>query len=66
MSFPKPSECVAGDEALARGAWVDARSAFEHALSNRETPEALEAQQFLNSAVLRTAQYAAMSRAFLQ
>ena len=42
MSFPKPSECVAGDEALARGAWVDARSAFEHALSNRETPEALE------------------------
>lgn len=31
-----------------------------------ETPEALEAQQFLNDAVLDTAQYAAMSRVFLQ
>ncbi|HYM22039.1 MAG TPA: LuxR C-terminal-related transcriptional regulator [Vicinamibacterales bacterium] len=32
----------AGDEALARGAWTEARSAFEAALAAEETPEALE------------------------
>ena len=42
MSFPRPPECVAGDEALARGAWAEARSAFEQALRIQEFPEALE------------------------
>jgi DNA-binding CsgD family transcriptional regulator/uncharacterized protein HemY len=33
---------TAGHEALARGAWEDARAAFEAALAHREAPEALE------------------------
>ena len=42
MPSLKPPECLAGDEALARGAWTEAREAFEAALRERETPEALE------------------------
>ena len=42
MSHPRPAECRAGDAALARGAWDDARVAFEHALAERESPEAFE------------------------
>jgi hypothetical protein len=42
MSLPRPPECVPGDVALARGAWADARTAFEAALRTRELPEALE------------------------
>src|SRR5258707_873022 len=42
MSLTKRSASRAGDEALARGAWADARSAFEAALAAEETPEALE------------------------
>jgi LuxR family maltose regulon positive regulatory protein len=42
MSDPRPAECRAGDAALARGAWDDARVAFEHALAERESPEAFE------------------------
>jgi LuxR family maltose regulon positive regulatory protein len=38
----RPADCVAGDEALTRGAWEDARDAFERALNQRESPEALE------------------------
>src|SRR5215470_7269749 len=37
-----PSECLAGNQALQRGAWLEARTAFEHALAVRESPEALE------------------------
>jgi len=45
MSTPqssRPSTCRAGDEALARGAWTDARAAFDAALATGEIPEALE------------------------
>jgi DNA-binding NarL/FixJ family response regulator len=42
MSLPRPPECLAGDAALARSAWADARDAFEAALRIREGPEALE------------------------
>jgi tetratricopeptide (TPR) repeat protein len=42
MSLPRPPECLAGDAALARSAWADARDAFESALRIREGPEALE------------------------
>src|SRR5215470_647746 len=35
-------EMEAGRNALARGAWLDAKSAFESALAQKETPEALE------------------------
>jgi LuxR family transcriptional regulator, maltose regulon positive regulatory protein len=42
MVFPRPTECLAGDEALACGDWARARAAFEAALRDRETPEALE------------------------
>ena len=38
----RPAECAAGEEALSRGAWEEARQAFEVALGSRETPEALE------------------------
>jgi len=37
-----PSDCQAGDLALARGAWSDAREAYESALAVQESPEALE------------------------
>src|SRR6059036_4048788 len=42
MADLRPSECREGDEALARGAWHDARTAFERTLAERESPEALE------------------------
>ena len=38
----RPEDCLAGDEALARGAWEEARDAFDRALQARESPEALE------------------------
>ena len=42
MSPSRPADCIAGDEALRRGAWPEARDAFIAALGVRETPEALE------------------------
>jgi DNA-binding NarL/FixJ family response regulator len=42
MPASRPPECLAGDDALARGAWAEAREAFEWALADRELPEALE------------------------
>src|SRR5690348_13135247 len=42
MSLSRPSGCVPGDAALTRGAWVEAREAFEAELQLRETPESLE------------------------
>ena len=42
MTSSRPSECVAGDEALARGAWAEARDAYTATLAARESPEALE------------------------
>jgi DNA-binding NarL/FixJ family response regulator len=42
MILPRPTECFAGDQAIARGAWAEARAAYEAALRDRETPEALE------------------------
>jgi DNA-binding NarL/FixJ family response regulator len=42
MGPPRPAECDIGDEALARGAWAEARVAFEQALRIQEFPEALE------------------------
>ena len=38
----RPKDCASGDELLARGAWTDARHAFEAALREHESPEALE------------------------
>jgi LuxR family transcriptional regulator, maltose regulon positive regulatory protein len=38
----KTPERLAGDDALARGAWSEARDAFDADLSRHETPEALE------------------------
>jgi LuxR family maltose regulon positive regulatory protein len=37
-----PPECVAGNDALTRGAWFEARESFEKVLRDREIPEALE------------------------
>jgi LuxR family maltose regulon positive regulatory protein len=42
MMSVRPADCLAGDEALGRGAWNEARGAFEAALRIRQTPEALE------------------------
>ena len=42
MSSARPPDCAAGDEALSRGAWSSAREAFESALRERESAEALE------------------------
>jgi len=42
MSGPRPSECRAGDEALARGDWEAAQEAFARAVAEHETAEALE------------------------
>jgi LuxR family maltose regulon positive regulatory protein len=42
MASTRPAECLAGDDALARGAWAEAREAFERAVGDRELPEALE------------------------
>lgn len=41
-STARPEDCSAGDLALARGAWADARSAYQTALDVAESPEALE------------------------
>jgi DNA-binding NarL/FixJ family response regulator len=38
----RPPDCAAGDQFLSLGAWPDARSAFETALRERESPDALE------------------------
>ena len=38
----RPSDCRAGDAALARGAWTEARLSYEEALASRESAEALE------------------------
>jgi DNA-binding NarL/FixJ family response regulator len=38
----RPPDCAIGDGLLARGEWSEARSAFEAALRDRESPEALE------------------------
>jgi hypothetical protein len=38
----RPVDCAAGDAFLSRGAWSEARGAFESALRERESPEALE------------------------
>ena len=42
MWSQRPPDCAAGDQCLSRGAWSDARSAFESSLRERESPEALE------------------------
>ena len=42
MDHRRPPECLTACEALKRGAWSDARTAFEAALQVRESPEALE------------------------
>jgi len=42
MDSRRPPECLAGDEALMRGAWEEARTGFEAALEVSEFPEALE------------------------
>ena len=42
MPSTRPAGCLAGDDALARGAWAEAREAFEEALGVRAFPEALE------------------------
>ena len=38
----RPADCAAGDDALSRGAWEEARQAFDTALAARVSPEALE------------------------
>jgi len=38
----RPADCQAGDAALARGAWTEARESFAAALAVSESPEALE------------------------
>ena len=42
MRSSRPSGCPEGDDALARGAWADARAAFEAALRDHETADTLE------------------------
>jgi len=42
MSPSQTADCVAGHEALRRGAWPEARDAFTAALRVQETPEVLE------------------------
>lgn len=42
MTSPRPVESLSGDDALARGAWDEARVAFEAALRISEDPESLE------------------------
>ena len=39
---PRPADCAIGDAALRRGAWAEAREAFDAALAARESAEALE------------------------
>jgi DNA-binding NarL/FixJ family response regulator len=38
----RPADCAAGDDCVVRGAWPEARAAYEEALRERESPEALE------------------------
>lgn len=38
----RPADCLIADDALSRGAWSEARGAFDEALRVRESPEALE------------------------
>jgi DNA-binding NarL/FixJ family response regulator len=40
--MPSSSHRTSGDDALKRGAWTEARDAFDAALGEQETPEALE------------------------
>src|SRR5690348_10945412 len=42
MSLTSPSGCREGDEALARGAWTEARAAFDASLAVQETAGVLE------------------------
>ena len=42
MPLTRPTECLDGDDALTRGAWVEAREAFERTLARRELAEAFE------------------------
>jgi DNA-binding NarL/FixJ family response regulator len=42
ITSARPDDCSTGDAALSRGAWADARAAFEASLATRESPEALE------------------------
>jgi LuxR family transcriptional regulator, maltose regulon positive regulatory protein len=42
MGELRPADCIDGEAALARGAWDEARQAFEHALAVQESAEALE------------------------
>jgi len=42
MPTTRPPACRIGDDALARGAWTDARAAFDAVLATEELPEALE------------------------
>ena len=42
MSRLQPADCQAGAEALARGAWPEARAAYDAALAARASPEAFE------------------------
>src|SRR5262245_4259579 len=42
MSILQPRNCLSAAEALSRGAWEEARAAFEQELSREESPEALE------------------------
>jgi LuxR family maltose regulon positive regulatory protein len=41
-SAGRPADCAIGDDALARGAWEEARAAFHAALAEGVSPEALE------------------------
>src|SRR5437899_5487339 len=38
----RPPDCAEGDAALRRGAWAEARAAFDAAIAAGESPEALE------------------------
>jgi LuxR family maltose regulon positive regulatory protein len=42
MSGARPSACIAGDAALVRGAWEEARQAYSAILAAHDSPEALE------------------------
>src|SRR5262249_57922747 len=42
MSILQPRDCLSAADALARGAWEEARAAFETELARGESPEALE------------------------
>jgi DNA-binding NarL/FixJ family response regulator len=42
MSVLQPRDCLSAADALARGAWEEARAAFQAELAREESPEALE------------------------